>query len=157
MPVFYAPYQVVILTRYPAHDWSEVTEIRGVSHLSLSVRDLDASLAFYRDVLGLQILMEPFDATAFSGREALMLAGRVAIGLQEHAGNDRSAFDPVRTGLDHLAFHVSERHHLDEWMARLGAAGIDHSDVRSVAFGSIVEFRDPDGIQLEVFAPDRPS
>ena len=134
-----------------------MTEIRGVSHLSLSVRDLGTSLAFYRDVLGLPVLMEPFDAMAFSGREALMLAGRVVIALQEHAESDRSTFDPTRTGLDHLAFHVSERHHLDEWMARLDAAGIDHSDVRAVAFGSIVEFRDPDGIQLEVFAPDRPS
>lgn len=134
-----------------------MTEIRGVSHLSLSVRDLGTSLASYRDVLGLPVLMEPFDATAFSGREVLMLAGRVAIALQEHAGNDRSTFDPTRTGLDHLAFHVSERHHLDEWMARLDAGGIDHSDVRAVAFGSIVEFRDPDGIQLEVFAPDRPA
>lgn len=127
-------------------------EIRGVSHINLSVRDLDASLSFYRDALGLVLLLGPFDGAAFAGREALVMAGQVAIGLQEHRGNDGSEFSPVRTGLDHLAFHVSSTTDLEAWMARLDSQGIDHSDIKPVAFGSMIEFRDPDGIQLEIFA-----
>lgn len=129
-----------------------MSEIRGVSHLNLSVRNLDASLAFYRDVLGLPVLMEPFQGKAFAGREVLLLAGQVAVGLQEHEANQGIEFDPTRTGLDHLAFHVSSVESLGEWVKRLDDAGISHSESRAVAFGSIVEFRDPDGIQLELFA-----
>jgi glyoxylase I family protein len=129
-----------------------MSEIRGVSHINLSVRDLDASLSFYRDVLGLTVLMEPFEGVVFAGREAMVMAGQVAIGLQEHRANDGAEFSPTRTGLDHLAFHVSSIADLDAWMARLDSHGIEHSAIRPVAFGSMIEFRDPDGVQLEIFA-----
>ena len=127
-------------------------EIKGLSHISLSVADLDRSLSFYRDVLGLEVFVEPFDGTAFDGREALLLAGRVVVNLQAHAANDGSRFDPTRTGLDHLAFHVSNRAALEAWAARLDAYGIGHSEVKEGGgLGWMIEFRDPDGVQLEVF------
>jgi glyoxylase I family protein len=129
-----------------------VSAIRGVSHVNLSVRDLDVSLRFYRDVLGLPVLMGEFEAVAFAGREALVLAGRTAIGLQEHRSNTGSTFDPTRTGLDHLAFHVSSPDDLRTWSLRLDEAGVTHSAIREVAFGSMIEFADPDGMQLEIFA-----
>lgn len=129
-------------------------EIRGVSHVSLSVRDLDRSLTFYSEILGLPVLVPPFTGSAFEGREALVLAGRVAVCLQEHAANDQSPFDPVRTGLDHLALHVSAVGDLDEWRRRLVTSGVETSEPKQVQFGWIIEFRDPDGMQLELFAPD---
>lgn len=125
--------------------------IKGVSHLSLSVTDLDASLAFYRDDLGLEVLAEPYEGEAFEGRQALLLAGRVALALQEHAASDQTRFDPTRTGLDHLAFHVSNREALERWMGRLDEAGIDHSEIIRLSWGWMIELRDPDGIQLELF------
>lgn len=127
--------------------------IKGISHVSLSVTDLDRSLAFYRDILGLPILAEPYDGVVFEGREAMVLAGRVAVCLQAHARSDGSRFEPTRTGLDHLAFHVSDRGALEVWIERLDAAGIEHSgivdDVGS--WGRMIELRDPDGVQLEIF------
>jgi glyoxylase I family protein len=128
--------------------------LRGVSHVSLSVTDLERSLAFYRDLLGLPVLMEPFEGSAFDGREAMVLVGRVALALQSHRGGDTSVFDPRRTGLDHLAFHLSDRSHLDDWAERLGQHGVPCSEVKKVAFGWNIEFKDPDGIQLEFFALD---
>lgn len=126
--------------------------VRGVSHLSLSVTDLARSLEFYRHVVGLPVLVEPFEGAAFSGREAMLLAGRVAIALQAHDSSDGSRFDPLRTGLDHLAFHVSSYAALEDRVAHLRRSGVECSDPRKVMFGWIVEFRDPDGIQLEFFA-----
>jgi glyoxylase I family protein len=128
--------------------------VRGVSHVSLSVRDLDRSLAFYTLVLGLPVLTPPFEGTAFDGREALVLAGRVAICLQQHAANVGEDFDPRRTGLDHLALHVSSVDELEECRAQLATHGVEASEVKKVNFGWIVEFRDPDGVQLELFAPE---
>jgi catechol 2,3-dioxygenase-like lactoylglutathione lyase family enzyme len=55
-------------------------DLAGLNHLSLSVTDLDRSIAFYRDVLGAPVLAEPYDgAPQFEGRIALVLAGTVGL------------------------------------------------------------------------------
>ena len=133
---------------------SDDTALKGISHVSLSVTDIDRSLAFYRDVLGLPVLTPIIDGIAFDGRQAMVLVGRIGLALQEHRGNRGAGFDPAHTGMDHLSFHVSGNDDLESWRAKLAAAGIDVSEVRAVAFGSLIEFRDPDGIQLELFALD---
>jgi glyoxylase I family protein len=58
---------------------------------------------------------------------------------------------PSRVGLDHLAFSVETREQLDEWAARLSAAGVEHSGVAAIAPGAILNFKDPDGISLALF------
>lgn len=130
----------------------EFAAIRGVSHLSLSVTDLDRSLAFYRDVLGLPVLQEPTDGVVFEGRQAMLLAGRIAVSLQAHHASDGRPFDPARAGLDHLALHISSRDALRWWADHLDEAGVDHSGIKEVgSWGWMIELRDPDGIQLELF------
>lgn len=127
--------------------------LSGISHLSLSIRDLDASVAFYRDILGLTVFVEPYDGEVFAGRQALLLAGRVVVGLQQHDANEGVPFDPTRTGLDHLSFHVASREELDAWSAWLDDGDVEHSEVKQVGdLGWMIELRDPDGIQLELFA-----
>ncbi|MFC6934681.1 VOC family protein [Actinomadura yumaensis] len=61
-------------------------------------------------------------------------------------------FDHRRTGLDHLAFAVADRAELDAWAKRFAELGIAHSPVAETAFGPVLCFRDPDGVQLELFA-----
>lgn len=127
--------------------------LAGISHLSLSVRDLDASVAFYRDVLGLTVFVEPYDGEVFAGRQTLLLTGRVVVGLQQHDANEGALFDPACTGLDHLAFHVSSRADLDAWSTWLDERGVEHSEVKQVGdLGWMILLRDPDGIQLELFS-----
>ncbi len=125
--------------------------IRGVSHISLSVRDLDASLSFYRDVLGLTVLREPFRASSSPGVKRCSWRGRSRSGcrsIETTTAQSCRRFAPV----DHLALHVSSIAGIDVWSVRLNSHGIDHSEIRPVASGSIIEFRDPDGFQLEIFA-----
>lgn len=130
----------------------DLEPIAGVSHVSLSVSDLDASLTFYRDVLGLEVFTEPYEGTAFDGREAMLLAGRIVVCLQAHRANDGMAFDPTRTGLDHLAFHMSSHEQLQQWDLRLSDLDVAHSDIKAAGgYGSMIELRDPDGIQIELF------
>ena len=128
-----------------------VPAFTGITHLCLSVRDLDASLAFYSDVLGLPVLMEPFEGEAFEGREAMVLVGTTGLGLQKHERNDRSEFDPQRTGLDHIAFKVDSHDELEEWGRFLDKAGVPRSPIKPCgSFGQMIELRDPDNVQLEI-------
>ncbi len=60
-------------------------------------------------------------------------------------------FRPDRTGLDHAAFSVGGREDVDAWVERLDAAGIGHSGPIDIALGAILNFADPDGIQLSIF------
>jgi glyoxylase I family protein len=129
-----------------------VTTINGITHVSLSVRDLDQSARFYREVLGLTVLVEGIRTDAYN-EVILLIPGRagIALCLQAHRTNDGSAGEPDRTGLDHLAFAVADRDVLDEWAARLDELGVEHSGVKSNSgFGHLIALRDPDGIQLEL-------
>lgn len=128
-------------------------KVRGFTHISLSVRDLEESLRFYRDTLGLDVLAEPFDGSVFEGREAMVLAGRTALCLQEHRANGGASFDPTRTGLDHIALAVAGVDDLHAFADHLTGAGIDHSGVKPLpGFGDFIEMRDPNGILVELHA-----
>jgi glyoxylase I family protein len=130
--------------------------IKGLTHVSLSVTDLDRSVGFYRDALGLPTLVERFDGSAFDGEEIMLLAGRTALCLQAHKANEGERFDPRRTGLDHLALAVESIDELERYAARLTELGIDHSGIRPITgFGHFIELRDPDGIQVELHVLDR--
>lgn len=124
-------------------------ELSGWSHVSFSVRDRDASVRFYTDVLG-------FKPLAVTDRETwlqtLMLhpAGMV-VAFQQHDGNDGEPFDYATTGLDHFGFGVASAAELAAWMERFDELGVAHSPVRDTGMGPFVSFEDPDGIQLELF------
>lgn len=77
-----------------------------------------------------------------------------AIGLHHHDANPGQPFDEGRTGLDHISFGVADRASLDAWASWLDELGIEHSGVidtdKPMPY-SVLVFRDPDNIQLELF------
>jgi glyoxylase I family protein len=75
----------------------------------------------------------------------------VMLGVTEHASNDGDAFRPDRSGLDHVAFSVATRAGVEAWVVRLDEAGVAHSGVIDIPVGGILNFSDPDGIQLSIF------
>ena len=125
--------------------------IRGFTHVSLSVGSLEASLGFYRGLLGLATLAEPFEGTAFGGREAMLLAGRTALCTQEHRHRSGEVFDPLRSGLDHISFAVGSLEELREFADHLTTSDVAHSGVKPLrGFGHLIELRDPDGVLVEL-------
>lgn len=122
----------------------------GFSHVSLSVTDCDASADWYKEVLDF-LDLTTLQADTYRERLVFHPSG-FALGLQQHDDNDGGGFTPTRTGLDHLSFAVADRAELDAWTARLAAHGVTQSPVAETEFGSVLCFRDPDGIQLELFS-----
>jgi len=136
-----------------------VPGVTGIHHFSITVTDLEASLAWYQRLLGAERVPMKFPhyGCEDTGYGELLVEPHsgVVIGLHTNTGNDGQAFDEARTGLDHVALNVASRDELESWTARLDELGIEHSGIRSgdqpFPFSTVV-FRDPDNIQLELFA-----
>ncbi|MEJ7584967.1 MAG: VOC family protein [Acidimicrobiales bacterium] len=133
---------------------------QGLAHVRLTVSDIDRSRAFYDDIFGLKVAYElPPDADAAT-REALSFlfggviyhVGDGLFGLRPVApGSDR--FDEDRIGLDHVSFAVPSRDDLEAAAAALDERGVTHGGIKDIGGAFILEFRDPDNIALELFAP----
>ena len=76
---------------------------------------------------------------------------RTIVEFQQHDANTDEAFDPRRTGFDHMAFKVDTRAGLDEWLARFEQLGVRHSPIAEREYGAVLAFKDPSGIQFEMF------
>ena len=124
--------------------------VTGMHHLSLTVRDLDTSASWYERLFDLEAVMD--EAGDERRAKVYRLQGTtVMLGLTEHRGNDGSGFRPDRTGLDHAAFAVATRADVDAWAERLDTACVGHSGRIDIPIGAILNFPDPDGIQLSIF------
>ena len=128
------------------------------AHVRLTVTDIDRSRAFYDAVFGLPVAVEmPADADEATREQLWFLFGGVIYKLGNSlfglrpAGADR--FAENRTGLDHLAFAVDSRSDLVTAVDTLDAQGVEHAGIKDIGSGYILEFRDPDNIALELFAP----
>ncbi|HWI03344.1 MAG TPA: VOC family protein [Acidimicrobiales bacterium] len=125
-------------------------EFAGLSHVSLSVRDRDASRAWYEDVMGFR-MAEESNEDAYDEWILLHPDTKVILCLQQHKANRGEEFDPARTGGDHVGFKVDDREALDEWERWFEKKGVVHTPTVDRAYGSVLCFKDCDGFQLEMF------
>ena len=128
------------------------------AHVRLTVTDIARSRAFYDQVFGLPVAYElPENADDATREQLSFLFGGVIYSLGDSllglrpVATDR--FDEDRVGLDHLSFFLPSRAELDAASAHLDDLGVAHSGVKDLGAGYILEFRDPDNIALELFAP----
>jgi catechol 2,3-dioxygenase len=120
------------------------------SHAVIYVRDLEAMIAFYRDVLGFQVSDRgPLDRV----RPGLELAFLSQVGSDHH----QLAFVPVRgpgasTTLDHIAFRVDSLADVQAMATRLRIDG-RATEITPLSHGNAwsIYFKDPEGNGLEVF------
>jgi catechol 2,3-dioxygenase-like lactoylglutathione lyase family enzyme len=127
-------------------------EIAGINHVSITVTDIDRSVAWYEEVLGLTKL---FEAPHPADEGHAVILGKpdfsMCVGLHVHPTNESERFSEARTGLDHVGFAVTNRDELRAWEARLTELGVDHSGFNDQDMYAVVVFRDPDNVQLEFF------
>jgi catechol 2,3-dioxygenase len=113
----------------------------------LVVRDLAATLAFYRDVIGLDVV------EAEQGR-ALLGAGGVGF-LELLHRPDALPDDPREAGLFHTAFLLPSRGDLADWMTHAARHRVPLDGASDHAVSEAIYLSDPEGNGVEVYA-DRP-
>ena len=123
-------------------------------HIGLNVTDLDKSREFYQRVFGFTVAGESQE----DGRRYAFLAqdGTLVLTLwQQSAGR----FAAALPGLHHLSFQVADLEAVRQAEAVIREIGapLHHDGVVPHGEGASsggVFFEDPDGIRLEIFAPD---
>ena len=135
--------------------------ITGLHHLGLTVSDAERSARWYEAVLGFERVGGFGDTAAPRQKVFLRHPGfDIRLGLVEHHGAAKDRFDETRAGLDHLAFEVPTHADVEAWEARLHDLGVPTSPIaasNSIPGATLLVFRDPDNIQLEIYTdPTRP-
>jgi catechol 2,3-dioxygenase-like lactoylglutathione lyase family enzyme len=127
--------------------------ISAINHLAFITPDLDQTIRFYRDLLGMQL----FAGVGHDGyRHYFFRFGSNQVAFFEYAGarTMERKFPGVRTekplGFDHVSFTVDSADELFAFKDRLEAAGVAvHGAVDHGLIWSIY-FYDPNGIPLEL-------
>lgn len=131
------------------------------SHATVRCADVAASAAFYRDVLGLDVLPLPgFDfeiEEVHAGGKMFLHLIQVGAGLDGFLGRTGEAVAgraALTSNLEHLGFNSDSAEEADDLRARLQEAGVqfvertlDQLGVRQFLFD------DPSGIELEFGFP----
>jgi catechol 2,3-dioxygenase-like lactoylglutathione lyase family enzyme len=115
--------------------------MQGLRHIALYVSDVERSLDFYRDVMGMELEWRPDPDNAYltSGSDNLALHKRQGTG-----GTDRT--------LDHIGFVVPSADDVDDWARYLVGQG-QHltADPKTHRDGArSLYFEDPDGIRIQI-------
>jgi glyoxylase I family protein len=121
-----------------------------VSHISFSVRDAEASARWWRQLFALEDLDRAY-GDGWTGILLIHPATATIVEFQQHDANGGERFNPARTGFDHMGFKVDSRTDLDDWQAHFKRFNVDFTPIVDREYGSVLTFRDPDGIQFEIF------
>jgi catechol 2,3-dioxygenase len=122
-----------------------------IGHVHLKVADVERSLAFYRDVLGFELMHRMGNQAAF-----LSAGGyhhHIALNTWESRGG--SPPPPGTTGLYHVAIRFPDRRTLAGAVRRVLDAGILLSGASDHGVSEAIYLRDPDDNGIELYR-DRP-
>jgi glyoxylase I family protein len=118
-------------------------------HMGLTVSDNQASAEWYQRVLGFKFVKQ-FE----EGIPRILLQhldSLFHVSLYNHDDRTGDRFNPLRTGLDHVAVSVSDETQLNAWLAHLDDLAVPHSGVHDLGHARFVSLEDPDGIQIELW------
>ncbi len=143
--------------------------VTGIHHTSFTVSDMEKSIAFYRDILGMKVVWDSVEAgVEFKGpvadaitgcpgteqRIVFLSIGDDQIELVQYTPTGRPLEDNKAgdTGSAHVCFKTEN---IQELYQKLSANGLRlHCEPQDLGFGWVMYFRDPDGIILEAMQGD---
>ena len=122
-----------------------------IGHVHLKVSDLERSITFYRDVIGLEVMQR------YGPQAAFLSAGgyhhHLGLNTWESLGGPRPPRHAV--GLYHTAFLYPDRPALARALKRVLEAGVDLDGAADHGVSEAVYLSDPDGNGIELYV-DRP-
>ncbi|MCY4418107.1 MAG: VOC family protein [Chloroflexi bacterium] len=140
----------------------------GVSHIAICVKDLDVSLKFYCDTLGMSIVSDVIQDTTTGGlphvyahnrntRRQVRLAyadgAKPTLTMTSHPGEnpDGSPIKLDQVGISHISFSVTDPKALAENLSAQGVPLAAPMDVWTNTEGKVSSFYvyDPDGILVQ--------
>src|SRR5947207_15135035 len=123
----------------------EIDPSTDIGHVHLKVSDLDRAVAFYRDVLGFDVMQRVGNAAAF------LSAGGYHhhIGLNTWQSRGGSPPAPGTTGLFHFAIRYATRHALAVAVRRVVEAGVPLTGASDHGVSEAIYLHDPDDNGIE--------
>ncbi|MDP9071307.1 MAG: VOC family protein [Actinomycetota bacterium] len=123
--------------------------VTGVRHLKIWVTDLARSRGWYEKVFELEHVL------SFEDSDGVIrgMAFRVPGAPFELALRENPELATALTDADPFAL-ATTRQSLRAWVDRLDVLGIAHSPIVEASRGYALGFRDPDGLQIRLYADD---
>ncbi len=121
---------------------------RSISHVALTVRDLDAMAGFYQTALGLVSLGGDGETRRLGAGDQVLLELR----------GDKAAriADPHQAGLFHTAFLLPARADLGRWLRHVAEIGQQLTGASDHGVSEAIYLNDPEGNGIEVYADRAP-
>jgi catechol 2,3-dioxygenase-like lactoylglutathione lyase family enzyme len=128
--------------------------IDGLLETALYVDDMARSAAFFRDVLGLQPMLETERLIAFdAGNQGVLLVFARGQSIEDMPSERGVVPGHDGSGPLHMAFAISEAEY-EPWKTHLAGAGVKlRGEMRWPRGGRSLYFEDPDGHVLELATP----
>ena len=128
-------------------------QIKALGHVVLKVRDLERSIAFYRDILGMKEVARYHGAMVFFS----FGSNHHDLGLLQ-LGEQAIQPDPSSIGLYHAAFKVGDSlDELRECKSHLERHGVPILGMSDHGVSQSLYLKDPDGIEIELYVDADPA
>ena len=125
--------------------------ISGIHHITLLVADVERSLGFYRNVLGLRLVKQTVNEDDRSARHLIFGdADGLLITCLEYPDLDEGRVG--RGSTHHFALSVESEAELNAWRQYLEERGISTTQVMEREDFKSIYLRDPDGHIVEIAA-----
>jgi catechol 2,3-dioxygenase-like lactoylglutathione lyase family enzyme len=127
----------------------------ALHHVALVTNDMEATVRFYRDILGSEIAMAHRQGEHNVRHYFITVAPNTVFAFFEFPDAEMPEHLPPtkpKSGrsLDHISFFLNSHEELDAWKENLEGHGIEYSSMEVPGMVSAIFFPDPNNIVIEL-------